>query len=82
MVSNTDLTLVDLLWMGKDVPFDRIPERWFESFKTFMFGQAIYEDERGVSVAYIRDYTTWYDLNHVEIEREDKINMITRDGNI
>lgn len=70
--------LRELYESKKEVPFDDIPDNWRESFNTFMIGQACTMSDSGRLLAYHWDFTRWYYMNQKSIEREIKIDEVSK----
>jgi hypothetical protein len=62
---------------GENVNESQIPEKWKKSFNLFMLGQTclIANDE---FIFYSSDFRRWYNINKLEIERDEKINSIIK----
>jgi hypothetical protein len=70
--------LKELYESKKEVPFDDIPEGWKESFGAFMDGQTCTMNDSGQFLAYYWDFTYWYNINREAIEREIKIDEVSK----
>lgn len=70
--------LKELYDSKSDVVFDDIPEDWSEDFNRFMIGQTCVRNDKGQFVAFHWDFRHWYNLNREAIEREIKIDEVSK----
>lgn len=75
--------LTEIYLQGRDIKDSEIPEIWRESFNHFITGQTCVV-ERGEDgeitdfIYYACDFKLWYQMNQTVIERDLKIDQLTK----
>jgi len=77
------MNLKELYEAKRDVKESEIPEEWKESFNKFISGQTcsgIFNEDGTLKeyLYYQEDFSRWYRINKLKIERDLKINEIIK----